>query len=413
MEVNLVSILYTVFRISPIVIAVLFILSDFIWKGLVYSIGLIFSLVVNYIIFNKKNQMSVKSCDEFQFFHSTFGFAPLTTIIMAYTISYLALIYFYHNDIINNSFILILFLGILVLDILWNLKYNCYSFSTLMGSVFATMIMGIIWSYTIESSSINTLSPYNNNCRMIGNKYVCKPLKSDIVSDPPPSVAIRMRNEPNHTHSSDNVGTYYDQHDNVSNYLPTKSSSHSWYCDYDCQSYITRYPYLQRMFGNDCSDEKTESDVLRYFKTEGKEKNHNGSGFGCREHEKKEGFESNNIFSKRTSYDIRKKPTNVVPAVDSNHLLRSKFNKNVSTYRIKNRKEKTNADKKNEMFQDAIIEVFKSIQKTNPNLNHNEIQQITDYLQGKHEIISSLSEEQISIAKLTAIHLKNMGYDVY
>lgn len=47
--------------------------------------------------------------------------------------------------------------------------------------------------------------------------------------------------------------------------------------NYDCQSYLDRYPDLQDAFGKDCSDKKIRRDVFRHWKTWGKKEGRDAS----------------------------------------------------------------------------------------------------------------------------------------
>jgi len=178
MEANLYTLFYLFFRLSPFIVACFFSLisifnSDM--KGLIYLVGLIFSITITWIFgrsiitttnlekmgidFGKgsENPVQVEEngipnvCNFLSLggFHS-FSKVPLGLAVLSYTFFYLLFtISSYHMEIFNLP-TLILFPILLLADIWWNISNGCFPVVSCMMSLIVAGGLGVGWSALVQ-----------------------------------------------------------------------------------------------------------------------------------------------------------------------------------------------------------------------------------------------------------------------
>jgi hypothetical protein len=170
MELNITSLLYLFFRLSPFIIVSYFSLGSIFnqdIKGLIYLVGVLLSMFVTILVGNSLPleltfgnapgesttrrpvsgvcNMITMGAD------GSYSEVPLGTSILAYTLSYLVYIIAINKIEKSNIPTLVFLPTILLADILWNFANDCYMISGVFISVICGGLMGWFWAATIDS----------------------------------------------------------------------------------------------------------------------------------------------------------------------------------------------------------------------------------------------------------------------
>ena len=183
MDLNLITFGYLFFRLAPFVLVCFFTLASVFnqdFKGLVYLVGLIFACFSTMMIGNSLPIESPEGanplCNIITIGNtSDYSKLSLGQTIFGYTFAYLMYIIVKHKLVKQNLPTVIFFPIIIVVDILWNMNNNCYSFIQLLISLMIGGIIGASWGRVIEKTKMTQLQYFNQ----ISGKQACtRPSKS-------------------------------------------------------------------------------------------------------------------------------------------------------------------------------------------------------------------------------------------
>lgn len=168
MELNLVTLFYLFFRLAPFIIVSYFALSSFFnqdIKGLIYLVGLLLacfitiliggSIPIAYTIGDDGNGIETPVnpvCNMLTIGkNGSFSKMPLGVVMLTYTLIYLVYVIAKYKIEMYNLPTLILFPILILGDIIWNIRNDCYK---TFGIILAIIIgggMGAIWAAVIDS----------------------------------------------------------------------------------------------------------------------------------------------------------------------------------------------------------------------------------------------------------------------
>ena len=181
---------YLSLLLFPFIIIYFFLLSSIInsdFKGIIYIIGLLFSLTSTYFISNTipifkqlSNQSSI--CNLININHITSNI-PINQNIIGYTLAYLLFFAIMNNTLMNNLYLILTFGFIMICDIVWNVRNSCFNHTQLIMSTIIGCFIGIIWAYVINSSNKKHLQYFtsindDNQCELPARQtFKCKTKK--------------------------------------------------------------------------------------------------------------------------------------------------------------------------------------------------------------------------------------------
>ena len=164
MELNIITIFYLFFRLAPFIIVSYFALSSFFnqdIKGLIYLVGLLLACFVTILVggsipiaytigeegipINPVCNMITIGKD------GSFSKMPLGVVMLTYTLIYLVYVIAKYKIEMYNLPTLILFPILILGDIIWNVKNDCYR---PFGIILAVIIgggIGALWAVIIDS----------------------------------------------------------------------------------------------------------------------------------------------------------------------------------------------------------------------------------------------------------------------
>tara|TARA_B100001094_G_C18161799_1_gene789794 strand:- start:1345 stop:1917 length:573 start_codon:yes stop_codon:yes gene_type:complete len=158
MDLSILNYLFLI--LFPFIVIYYFLLSSIInsdLKGIIYIIGLLFSLTSSYFIGNTipifnplTNSESI--CNIINIKNITNNI-PINQNLIGYTIAYLLFFAIANNTIMNNLYLLLSFGFILICDMVWNIRNSCFSYNQLLSSYIIGTLIGIIWAFIINSSN--------------------------------------------------------------------------------------------------------------------------------------------------------------------------------------------------------------------------------------------------------------------
>lgn len=163
MEANLFTITYLFFRLSPFIIACFFSISSIFnndMKGLIYLVGLIFTVGVTMVIGNSFKYIffdfapsdsgvcNFLSLGGF----SSFSAVPLGLAILTFTFAYLVWSIAQYNLALNNIPTLVLFPILILSDFFWNISNNCYPLLACIISFVISAGLGVLWSVIVQQN---------------------------------------------------------------------------------------------------------------------------------------------------------------------------------------------------------------------------------------------------------------------
>ena len=180
-ELNLFSLMYTFFRLSPFIIVSFFALGSTLSgeiRGFIYGLGLLFSIVLIFIIlsiFPNNNSLSSSIiCKNVSLNGTINHIAPLGLAILSYTFFYLLYPIVKYKAEGANISIIILFPILLLAEIIWNIKFACFEPTTCVFTLIIAGLSGIIYASIIDSLKL----PRLNYLNLGSNKETCsKPTK--------------------------------------------------------------------------------------------------------------------------------------------------------------------------------------------------------------------------------------------
>jgi len=187
MELNLVTLLYLFFRLAPFIIASFFSLSSIFnqdLKGLIYLIGLLVACFLTIILGNTLpiayTYGQEPGTDNLRLVNGvcnlitigkdgSFSKIPLGISILTYTLIYLVYIIAINHIELSNLPTLILLPMLILGDLIWNIKNDCYK---PLGIFIALVIGGLTgWAW---AAIVNTFKqPQLFFLNVGGNKTVC------------------------------------------------------------------------------------------------------------------------------------------------------------------------------------------------------------------------------------------------
>jgi hypothetical protein len=201
MELNFISIIYLFLRLSPFILVCFFALASLFnqdFKGLIYLVGLIVTCFISILVgmplkstIEELNKLIVTPntdgttgkpfiCSDM----ITLGNAPLFNLpigqtIFGFTFAYLLSIITNpkHNYVSQNIPTLIFFPVIILFDMIWNFRNECFvlELPIALGIGFG---FGWLWGYIIESSKMTNLLYFN---KISGASECSRPTKSTFT----------------------------------------------------------------------------------------------------------------------------------------------------------------------------------------------------------------------------------------
>ncbi len=198
MELNITTIIYLFFRLSPFIIVCFFSLQSIFnqdLKGIIYLVGLVFGCGLN-ILFGSFPGFTniVKVGDELlpssvkpmcRLIGLRNGDQPISNLplgqtVLGFTFFYLVYIIAKHKMALDNIATLIIFPILILGDIFWNVSNQCNSALSLIASLIIGGGAGVLWAYIIESTGkidlqlFNGLSSNNMCSRPARTVYRCR-----------------------------------------------------------------------------------------------------------------------------------------------------------------------------------------------------------------------------------------------
>ena len=191
-ELNIVPVIYLMFRLCPIFIVFYFVMQSFImWnmKGLVFLLGLFFAFIIVIIFSTIFKYMSPQNTDDptppnprcvlinMGLNGKYFSSFPISILIYSFTFFYLIFSLFYNNGgFIKNkdrdtmvklyTSIFVLFPILIFAEFLWIFLNNCYVEDVkntlytplrILMSFIVGLLVGLIWAIVIDSTKISEL----------------------------------------------------------------------------------------------------------------------------------------------------------------------------------------------------------------------------------------------------------------
>jgi hypothetical protein len=169
MEMNLASIFYLFFRLSPFILVCFFTLGSILnseLKGFVYLVGLCFACFVTFMINGALGENSDESnksllCNSFSVNNIYSTKTPASLVILSYTLFYLVYPIAKHDLAIYNVPTLVLFPLLILADIWWNFSHNCFPIVNCIITFIIATGCGIAWAYFIEETKMPGLQYFN------------------------------------------------------------------------------------------------------------------------------------------------------------------------------------------------------------------------------------------------------------
>jgi hypothetical protein len=170
MELNLFTILYLFFRLAPFIVVCYFSLGSLFnqdLKGLIYLVGLLFSCFATFLVgqtipisfsigsnpinpLTKKNVAPV--CNLLTIGKDgSFSRIPLGISILCFTLIYLVAIIAKHHLEMMNLPTLIFFPVLILGDLIWNMRHECYAPFGIILAMAVGSLMGWAWSTIVGS----------------------------------------------------------------------------------------------------------------------------------------------------------------------------------------------------------------------------------------------------------------------
>ena len=175
MELNIINLLYLFFRLAPFIIVSFFTMSSIInqdIKGVIYIIGLIATCFLKIIIGNVmpisggdvagEDKLVNPVCNLISLGDNvTFSKVPLGQTILMFTFFYFVYVIAIHNLALTNIPTLVFFPSLIIADMWWNLKNNCYGLLSILVASIIGGGCGVAWSAIIDGYGQPSMMYYN------------------------------------------------------------------------------------------------------------------------------------------------------------------------------------------------------------------------------------------------------------
>ena len=180
MNVDIVSIIYLIIRISPLLVVSHFILQSILntdSKGIVYLVGLIFTSLFAITIGAVMPEYAVASSNDIDCKSMGLGEFPnvsLSQVTLGFTYGYLMYIIFYYAEngetYANLNIPTITLFPLLIIgNGMWNMVRGCSSISILALSLILGVVGGGAWAYALKVAGYKNLALFNG----ISNQAIC------------------------------------------------------------------------------------------------------------------------------------------------------------------------------------------------------------------------------------------------
>lgn len=180
MRLNIASIVYFFFRLSPFIVVSYFLLQSFFnqdLKGIIYLVGLILTCVVSILVgslpifvMDDKNIPKNPICNAIQFNEDgKISNLPFGMIVLTYTATYLGYVMMKYNLVSINVPALIIFPLLIVFELFWNLTNKCSRFINIAFAMFIGGFLGYFWAFIIDTIGNKNLQFFNG----LSNAEVC------------------------------------------------------------------------------------------------------------------------------------------------------------------------------------------------------------------------------------------------
>jgi hypothetical protein len=185
MELNIITLLYLFFRLAPFIIVSYFSLASVFnqdIKGVIYLVGVIITCFTTLIVGNSvgddlttvtgENGITKNAVCDMLTIGKTGNFTkiPLGIAIMSYTLIYLVYVIVKYKMELYNLPTLILFPLLILGDLVWNVKNNCFKPTGVVLSIIIGGGIGALWAHIIDSLKQSKLQYFN----MTSDKTVCQ-----------------------------------------------------------------------------------------------------------------------------------------------------------------------------------------------------------------------------------------------
>ena len=156
--------LYLFSRLSPFLIASFFILQSIFRqeiKGIVYLAGLILAYTFNILLgsfpglqsINAKTRLPdsrYSACRLIEFSGGPISYLPLGMTTLSFTFFYLLYTVLIFNIANKNTFMIILFVALIINDFVYNYNNKCSTPAVLLSSLVIGGGVGVLWSYIVN-----------------------------------------------------------------------------------------------------------------------------------------------------------------------------------------------------------------------------------------------------------------------
>ena len=184
MELNIASIFYLFFRLSPMLVVSYYVFlsifnSDI--KGLFYLGGLFFTLILTVFAsrFNMFKIDDLKSqCKSITFGSEMFSYFPLSQSVLVYTLLYIIIVVYKYNTWNINMPTFLLLGSFIIFDFIWNIRNGCSNFINMFATWSIAGIVGFFWTITLISTGYDLVFFHGvsdaNVCKMNTNNFRCR-----------------------------------------------------------------------------------------------------------------------------------------------------------------------------------------------------------------------------------------------
>jgi hypothetical protein len=177
MELNIVSFTYLFLRLAPFVLVSFFSLASIFnqdFKGLVYLVGLLVACFINIqlgsIIPLPESSDKSELCNMISINEGgDISKLPLGQAVFGYTYAYLLYTIIKYDYVKQNVTTILFFPILIIFDIVWHVKWSCYTLIQLVASLFFAGLFGAFWAFIVESMNNKNLQYFVG----INNKEVC------------------------------------------------------------------------------------------------------------------------------------------------------------------------------------------------------------------------------------------------
>ena len=177
MDINIITLLYLFFRLAPFIIVSYFSISSVFnqdIKGVILLVGVIISCFITIIFGNFADDYGYASIDPIKDGslnpvcnmltvgkNGSYSKIPLGIAIMSYIFTYLTYVIIKYNIQMYNLPTLILFPALILGDVIWNLKNNCFKSTGVFLSILCGFLTGLLWARLIDSLKQPKLQYFN------------------------------------------------------------------------------------------------------------------------------------------------------------------------------------------------------------------------------------------------------------